>query len=107
MKKLVTSADQLAGMFVGLLGLVVATCWVFRIDAIGMLVPGASKMGIVSPVLFMAAGFCCYFALHRGLPGSALDRAWRILAALVLARAATSAASRRRSVMSRMKALAT
>lgn len=85
MKKLVTSADQLAGMFVGLLGTVVAAGWVFRIDSVGMLVPGASKMGIVSPVLFMAAGFCCYFALHRGRPGSALERAWRILAALVLA----------------------
>ena len=85
MKKLVTSADQLAGVFVGLLGLVVATCWVFRIDAIGLLVPGAPKMGIVTPTLFMAAGFCCYFALRRGRPGSALDRAWRLLAALVLA----------------------
>ena len=84
MKKLVTSADQLAGVFVGLLGLVVAIRWVFSSDTIAMLVPGSAKMGIVSPALFMAAGFCCYFALRREA-GPALRLAWRILAALVLA----------------------
>lgn len=85
MKKLVTSADQLAGMFVGLLGLVVALSWVFQSAKIAMLVPGSAKMGIVSPVLFMAAGFCCYFAQHRRRAGSAFDLAWRLLAGVVLA----------------------
>ncbi|MBZ2207397.1 hybrid sensor histidine kinase/response regulator [Massilia soli] len=83
MKKLVTSADQLAGVFVGLLGLVVAVRWVFNSDTIAMLVPGSAKMGIVSPVLFMAAGFCCYFALRRDA-GPALGTAWRILAVLLM-----------------------
>ena len=85
MKKLVTSADQLAGVFVGLLGLVVAIYWVFQSETIAMLVPGSSKMGIVAPTLFMAAGFCCYFALHRARAGSVLDQTWRVLAWLVLA----------------------
>ncbi|NML60963.1 response regulator [Massilia sp. RP-1-19] len=85
MKKLVTSADQLAGLFVGLLGMVVVIGWVFQSATIATLVPGSAKMGIVSPVLFMAAGFCCYFAQHRHRAGSPFDAAWRALAALVLA----------------------
>ena len=85
MKKLVTSTEHLAGLFVGLLGLVVAIGWVFRSETIATLIPGSSRMGINSPLLFMAAGFCCYFARRRRRAGSALDLAWRLLAALVVA----------------------
>ena len=85
MKKLVTSADQLAGVFVGLLGLVVAIGWVFNSETIKTLVPGSARMGIVSPLLFMAAGLCCYFALPRAPARAAAQHAWRMLAALVLA----------------------
>ena len=85
MKKLVTSADQLAGLFVGLLGLVVAVRWVFQSETIATLVPGSAKMGIISPLLFMAAGFCCYFAQQRRRAGSTFDSVWQVLATLVLA----------------------
>ncbi|HEY0489199.1 MAG TPA: response regulator [Telluria sp.] len=85
MKKLVTSADHLAGLFVGLLGLVVTVQWVFQSETIAMLIPGSARMGINSPVLFMAAGFCCYFARRRSGAGSKFDLAWRLLAALVVA----------------------
>ncbi|MGZ8313597.1 MAG: response regulator [Telluria sp.] len=84
MKKLVSSMDKLAGLFVGLLGFVVAIRWILRSEAIAMLIPGSAQMGIVAPVLFMAAGFCCYYARRRWRTGAPMDIAWRALAALVL-----------------------
>jgi PAS domain S-box-containing protein len=99
MKKLVSSVEQLAGLCIGLLGMIVAIRWVFSSKTIAMLIPGSAQMGINTPVLFMAAGFCCYFALrpaptipeNRGLTPvfgnrwrRLLDAVWGLCAGLLV-----------------------
>jgi len=62
MPKPTLSAPQIAGLLVGLLGTTLAARWVFQIDAIARLIPGAELGGIVNPLLFVAAGVCFFNA---------------------------------------------
>ncbi|MFP5391029.1 MAG: hypothetical protein ACLGI6_05720, partial [Gammaproteobacteria bacterium] len=82
MKRFALSSEQLAGLAVALLGLVITLRWVFLSTTITLLIPGSAQMGINSPVLFMAAGFCCIFALHPG--GKLRQHLWKGCAALLL-----------------------
>jgi len=56
------STPQVAGVLVGLLGLAVALRWLFEVDAIARLIPGSEHMGIINPLLFLAAGICLFNA---------------------------------------------
>ena len=62
MQKPALSAPQVAGLLVGLLGAIVATRWVFQVDAITRLIAGSEHMGIVNPLLFIATGICFFNA---------------------------------------------
>ncbi|WP_229505936.1 response regulator [Massilia genomosp. 1] len=76
MKKSAFSAEQSAGLFIGLLGTLVAVRWIFNSATIATLIPGSAQMGINSPVLFIAAGVCCCLALPR-TNANAHASAWR------------------------------
>ena len=71
MQKPALSAPQAAGLLVGLLGVAVAARWVFQLDAVARLIPGSEQMGLVNPLLFIAAGICFFDAAQA--PKS---RAW-------------------------------
>ncbi|HSW04335.1 diguanylate cyclase domain-containing protein [Aquabacterium sp.] len=63
------AAPRVAGLLVGLLGAVMVLHWVFQVDAITGLIPGAELVGIVTPMLFVAAGLCFFNASRP--PGAA------------------------------------
>ena len=66
MKRLALSSEQIAGLAIGLLGVIVTLRWTFMSETVGMLIPGSEQMGIVSPLMFIAAGVCCWLTLHCG-----------------------------------------
>ena len=74
MKKIVFSAEQVAGLFIGSLGLAVLVRWVFDSALIARLIPGSQVMAINTALLFMVAGLCTFIALERA-PRPALSRA--------------------------------
>jgi len=74
MQKPDLSAPRVAGLLVGLLGATLATRWVFQVDAIVHLIPGAEHSGIVTPLLFVVAGCCFFNASHPPKPGAWLAR---------------------------------
>jgi diguanylate cyclase (GGDEF)-like protein/PAS domain S-box-containing protein len=79
------SAPRSAGLLVGLLGTTLAVRWVFQVDAITRLIPGAEYTGIVNPLLFMAIGLCFFQASQPPRPGAWLTRlAAACIAALVV-----------------------
>ena len=83
MKRLALSSEQIAGLAIGLLGLVAALRWIVVSETIGMQISGSARMGINTPVMFMAAGLCCALALHRSSP---LRRGlWYLCAGLLVA----------------------
>ena len=84
MKKFAISAEQIAGLFIGLLGTVVAIRWIFQSHTIATLIPGSARMGLTSPLLFIAAGFCCFFVLSRIREDRAVQIAWRGCLGLLL-----------------------
>ncbi|HJV61762.1 MAG TPA: PAS domain-containing protein [Albitalea sp.] len=84
MHKPAYSAPQVAGLLVGLLGVITAVRWLFQVDAITRLVPDSEHLGIVNPLLFIAAGICFFIAARRPRPGTWPTRLWAIcIAALV------------------------
>ncbi|MDQ1924004.1 response regulator [Massilia pseudoviolaceinigra] len=84
MKKFVFSAEQIAGLFVGLLGTLVAVRWIFNSNTIATLIPGSAQMGINSPILFIAAGVCCCLVLPRARPKSWHAPLWHACVLLLL-----------------------
>ncbi|CAN5486904.1 hypothetical protein BH11PSE11_BH11PSE11_29860 [soil metagenome] len=54
--------EQVAGLLIGLLGLVVVIAWISMSTTVGSLIPGSAQMGLNTPMLFLAAGLCCVFA---------------------------------------------
>ncbi|HEX8609973.1 MAG TPA: response regulator [Telluria sp.] len=84
MKKSAFSAEQSAGLFIGLLGTLVAIRWIFNSTAIATLIPGSAQMGINSPVLFIAAGVCCCLALPRARGAAWHAPLWQACSLLLL-----------------------
>ena len=74
MQKPALSAPRVAGLLVGLLGMTLAVRWVFQVDAIARVIPGAQHTGIVNPLLFIAAGICFFNASQPPRPGAWLTR---------------------------------
>ena len=50
------------GLLLGLFGVGMAARWMFQVDAITRLIPGSEHVGIVSPLLFIAAGISLFMA---------------------------------------------
>ena len=84
MKKFAFSAEQSAGLFVGLLGTLVALRWIFNSKTIATLIPGSAQMGINSPVLFIAAGICCCLVLPRARRRKWHGPLWHVCSLLLL-----------------------
>jgi hypothetical protein len=70
MHKVSLSAPRVAGLLVGLLGATVAARWLLQVDVITRLIPGSEHMGIVTPLLFVAAGICLFDASQPPKAGS-------------------------------------
>jgi len=85
LQKPVFSAARVAGLLVGLLGAVVAVRWVFQVDAIVRLLPDSAHMGIVNPLLFIAAGICFFDASRVSRSGTWLTRLSAICLATLIA----------------------
>jgi hypothetical protein len=56
------TAAQIAGALVGALGAVLGARWLFELDAIARLLPGSEHLGVINPLLFVAAGVCLFVA---------------------------------------------
>ncbi|RSZ59884.1 response regulator [Massilia atriviolacea] len=84
MKKFAFSAEQSAGLFIGLLGTLVAVRWIFNSKTIATLIPGSAQMGINSPVLFIAAGVCCCLVLPRARRRRWHAPLWQVCSLLLL-----------------------
>lgn len=52
----------MSALVVGLFGAIMAVRWVFQVDAIARLIPGSEHVGIVNPLLFVAASICLFKA---------------------------------------------
>jgi len=85
MHKPALSAPRVAGLLVGLLGAVMATRWIFQVDAIARLIPGPAPLGIVNPLLFMAVGICFFNASQPQKSGTWLTRFSAICIAALIA----------------------
>jgi len=85
MKKFAFSAEQIAGLFIGLLGTVAVIRWISQSQTIAELIPGSTRMGLNGPLLFIAAGICCYFALSPRREAPGVRSVWRVCLALLLA----------------------
>jgi diguanylate cyclase (GGDEF)-like protein/PAS domain S-box-containing protein len=84
MLKPALSPPRIVGLLVGLLGAAMAARWLFQVDAIARLIPGSERVGIVNPVLFIAAGVCFFNASHPPKLGAWLTRLSAIgIAALI------------------------
>ncbi|MES2129969.1 MAG: response regulator [Pseudomonadota bacterium] len=59
MKRLLLPIEQYAGLFIGTLGLLVALAWFSGTTLLAQVLPSSAAMGLNTPMLFMAAGFCC------------------------------------------------
>ncbi|NHZ39450.1 response regulator [Massilia aquatica] len=84
MKKSALSAEQSAGLFIGLLGLLVAVRWIFNSKTITTLIPGSAQMGINTPLLFIAAGVCCCLVLPRAERRPWHTPLWQVCSLLLL-----------------------
>ena len=73
-QKSALSAPRVAGLLIGLLGATLAVRWVFQVDAIARLIPGSEFIGIVYPLLFVAAGLCFFNASRASPPPPWLAR---------------------------------
>ncbi|MGM9486731.1 PAS domain S-box protein [Ideonella sp. YS5] len=62
------STARAVGLLVALLGATLALRWVFQIEAITRLVPGSEHLGIVNPLLFIAAAVCLCLACRPSRP---------------------------------------
>ena len=56
------STARVPGLLLGLFGVGMAARWMFQVDAITRLIPGSEHVGIVSPLLFIAAGISLFMA---------------------------------------------
>ncbi|HSI56803.1 MAG TPA: hypothetical protein VLA16_04555, partial [Ideonella sp.] len=85
MQKSALSTARVAGLFVGLLGATMAARWVFQVDAITRLIPGSEHVGIVNPLLFIAAGLSLFSASRPQETGAWLTRLSAICIAALIA----------------------
>ena len=84
MLKPALSPPRIVGFLVGLLGAAMAARWLFQVDAIARLIPGSEQVGIVNPLLFIAAGVCFFNASQPPKSGTWLTRLSAIgIAALI------------------------
>jgi diguanylate cyclase (GGDEF)-like protein/PAS domain S-box-containing protein len=84
MRKSSLSTARAVGLLVALMGATLALRWVFQVDAITQLVPGSQNVGIVNPLLFVAAGICLFHASRRSRsPGWLAQLATACMVALV------------------------
>jgi len=85
MQKTARTASRAAGLTVGLLGATLAVRWLFQVDAITRFIPGSENLGLVNPLLFIAAGLCLVTASRHARPGLWLTRLSTIcIAALIV-----------------------
>ena len=85
MQKPALSAPRVAGLLVGLLGAAMAMRWIFQVDAIASLIPGSEQVGIVNPLLFIAAGIGFVNASQPQKSGTWLPRLSTICIAALIA----------------------
>jgi len=85
MQKSALSTARAAGLVVGLFGATMAVRWVFQVDAITRLVPGSERIGIVNPLLFVAAGICLFNASRPSSSASWLTRLSAVCIAALIA----------------------
>ncbi|MES2901241.1 MAG: response regulator [Pseudomonadota bacterium] len=84
MKKTAFSTEHLAGVLIGLLGALVVFRWLTDSAAIAALIPGSAQMGLNTPLMFLAAGFCLFFLQPGARQGAVLQLAWRGAVGLLL-----------------------
>jgi len=82
MRQIAISSEQFAGIVLGALGGVVALRWITNSAALTALIPYSDQMGLNTPLLFLASGFCLYFLQHRA--AGPLATAWKVAAGLLL-----------------------
>ena len=75
----------MAGLVVGLFGAIMAARWVFQVDAIARLIPGSEHVGIVNPLLFVAASICLFNASRPASSATWLTRLSAICIAALIA----------------------
>ena len=85
MQKSALSTARVAGGVVGLFGTTMAVRWLFQVDAISHLIPGSEHLGIVNPLLFVAASLCLFNASRRSRSVSWLTRLSPICIAALIA----------------------
>jgi len=85
MQKSALSTARVAGLGVGLLGATMAVRWVFQVDAISRLIPGSEHLGIVNPLLFVAASICLFSAARPSSSPTWLTRLSAICIAALIA----------------------
>lgn len=79
------STARAVGLLVALMGATLAARWVFQAEAITRWVPGSEHLGIVNPLLFIAAGICLWQASRRsGATGRLPRLSTASMAALVV-----------------------
>lgn len=85
MQKSALSNARVAGLVVGLFGATMAVRWVFQVGAISRLIPGSEHVGIVNPLLFVAAGICLFNAARQGSSATWLARLSALCIAALIA----------------------
>jgi diguanylate cyclase (GGDEF)-like protein/PAS domain S-box-containing protein len=85
MQKSALSTARVAGLAVGLLGVTLAVRWVFQVDVIARIFPGSEHVGIVDPLLFVAASICLFNASRPSSPAAWLTRLSAICIAALIA----------------------
>ncbi|HSW04832.1 sensor domain-containing protein [Aquabacterium sp.] len=82
MQKSALSTARAAGLVVALFGATMVVRWVFQVDAITRLVPDTEHLGIVIPLLFVAASICLFNASR---PSSSATWLTRLSASCIVA----------------------
>ena len=82
------TVEKCAGIFLIVFGALTIFRWVFQNALIATLIPGSALMGVVAPLLFLAAGVCCFEwsphrALEHSLTRTAIERTCRILLVVI------------------------
>lgn len=73
MKRIPVYPHQVLGLIIALFGATVVVRWIFQIEAIARLIPGSERMGLNTPLLFLAAGtFCALYPARRPAIGALL-----------------------------------
>ena len=85
MQKPALSAPRVVGLLVGLLGAVTAARWIFQVEAIALLIPGSEQVGIVNPLLYIAAGICFFNASRPQKSGAWITRLSAVCIAALIA----------------------